>query len=487
MFRRTVFVLAVAGVLIAGVAALTSRAAAPTSPYTWFAPLVDIERIIADRYVKDPDLEQMQTDAIDGMIDALNDPYTVYIPNAGISDFDKQVRGRYVGIGASVVMKDGEVTIVSPLDDSPALHAGIHAGDTVILVDKKPTAGLSLTDTVGLLTGEPGSTVVVTVRRDGKTLDIPVVRRQIVTRTVSGWKRIGEQWDYMIDPAHKIGYVRLSQFNANSPKELKAALDTMIDQGAQGVVLDLRFNPGGLVVAATQIADLFLDHGLIVKTKGRAHPEQSIYATKEGTEPILPLAVLINRQSASSSEILSGALRDNDRAVIVGTRSFGKGVMQSVIALPSGAGQLKITEQYYYGPSGKMIHRTDDSTDWGVDPDDGFFVTMSDQQYRDMLSAQRDNDIIRPDPTAGLTPGETTEWILTELKDKQLAAAVDGMVGELTTGTWTPADDASDNTTLDLVELERMKKARQAIQRDLDRVQRRIAALSSVAPEDQLP
>lgn len=486
MVRRIALTMAAAAALAVGILALNTGAAAPTSPYTWFAPLVDVERAIADRYVEEPDFEAMQIGAINGMIESLNDPHTEFIPKSLISDFDKNVRGRYVGIGAAVIIEDGEVTIVTPLDDSPAFHAGIMAGDMVIAVDGKPTTGLPLQATIDMLSGEPKTKVTVTIRRGAETFDVPIVRQQIVTRTVSGWKRDGEQWDFMIDPAHGIGYLRLSQFTTSSPEEMRRAIDQMQKEGLRGLILDLRFNQGGLFIAATQIADFFLDSGLIVKSKGRAHPEQPIYATKQGTYPEFPIAVIVNRQSASASEVLAGALKDNERAVVVGTRSYGKGVMQNVLALPSGAGQLKITEQYYYGPSGRKIQRTDDSTEWGVDPSDGYFVTMSDDEYMEMLAIQRENAIIRNGARAGVTAGEGPQWIIDELKDMQLAAAVEGMIGRLETGKWPRVSDEDAQGGVERVELRRMQEAHERLLRDLERVQRRIKALASVAPEDQL-
>lgn len=488
MHRKIMPLLLVAMAIGATFIALSpTRAAAPSSPYSWFEPLVDIERIIEDRYVEAPDLEAMQTGAIEGMIEALDDPYTEFIPNKFIADFDKSVRGRYVGIGAAVNMEDGEVTIVTPLDDSPAFEAGLMSGDKIIAVDGEPTTGIPINATIDMLVGEPGTQVMVTIRRGPDTFDVPIIRRQIVTRTVSGWKRIGEDWDFMIDPEHKIGYARISQFNATTPRELREALDRLRENGMEAFVLDLRFNPGGLFAAATQMADFFLESGLIVKTRGRAHPEQPMYATRQGTLPEFPIAVLINQQSASASEVLAGALRDNDRAIIVGSRSFGKGVMQSVLALPSGAGQLKVTEQYYYGPSGRKIQRDDDSTTWGVDPTDGFLVTMSNEAYGDMLRIQRDNAIIRDVQDAGPTAGIGADWIEIDLADAQLAAAVRGLIGKLETGEYTTATDADVADTIELQELERLQSARERLTRDMERLQRRIAALSSVAPEDQLP
>lgn len=487
VFTTTLAALASGLALGVALVGAPTRASAPSNPYTWFAPLVDVERVIAERFVTAPDLEAMQSGAISGMIEALNDPYTEFIPATLIPEFDKQIRGRYVGIGASVNTVNGELTIVSPLDDSPAFHAGVMAGDVVLAVDGEPVTGIPIDAAIDKLSGEPGTTVVVTIRRAAETFDLPIVRQRIVTRTVSGWRRLGEKWDYMIDPGAGVGYARLSQFNATTPAELRDAIESMQDAGMKGLILDLRFNPGGLFVAALQIADMFLDRGLIVRTDGRAHEEQTVFANADGTLGGFPVALIVNGQSASASEVLAGALADNGRAIVVGTRTFGKGAMQSVIPLPSGAGQIKITEQHYFGPSGRMIHRTDDSTEWGVDPSDGFYVTMSDAEMLDMLRIQRDNAIIRNGAARSPATPAGAGWIESELADAQLAAAVRGIAGKIGDGEWARASDESPALAAHLDELVRMREARERILRDLARVDRRLAALSSVAPEDRLP
>lgn len=488
--RRSFFALTLALGMASGMLLARSVGSTPqTGAYTWFDPIVDVHRLVVDRFVETPDTEAMQREAIDGMLEALNDRYTEFISASQTDDFEKATQGRYVGIGASVTMRDGLPTIISPLQGSPAFDAGITAGDQIVAVDGESTMGESLQDAIDMLSGEPGTPVTVTIERDGERFDVRILRERIVARSVEGWTREGEQWRYMIDPARGIGYVRLARFAGQTAAELREAIERMQAQGLQALVLDMRFNPGGLLSAAVEIADMFLEEGLIVSTRGRAHEEQSAYATDEEDYGELPLVVLVNRRSASASEVVAGALRDNDRAIVIGTRTFGKGAVQNVIALPSGAGQLKITEQHYYGPSGRKIHREDDATVWGVDPSPGFFVPMTDQEYNDMLTVQQEQSVIRNGDGPNLTPATDggIEWIREDLKDPQLAGAVEAAQLRLDRGKWVPTGEEAVEDGVEMAELARMREAKRNLLRNLERAQRRIDALEQVAPEPETP
>jgi len=453
------------------------------SPYAFFDPLIDVQRLVQSRFVREPDLRAMQEAAIDGMVEALGDPYTEYLSPRDIEAFNKSVRGEYVGIGASVRLEDGVLTIVSPLDNSPALEAGLLAGDRVVEVDGVSTLGLPIDEAIELLTGEPGTQVVVTIERDGERLDKAIIRRNIQTPTVAGVTRLeGNGWSYLLDPSAGVGYVRVSQFTGATMPELERALEQLREEGVRGLILDLRFNPGGLLPAATQMADLFLDEGLIVSTRGRSQPAESFYAAPEGTLPEWPLAILLNRQSASASEVVSGALRDQARAIVVGERSFGKGSVQAVTPLPSGQGQLKITEQHYYGPSGRMIHRLDDSTEWGVDPSPGFFVPMADAEYREMIRLRNEREIIRAGAQEPPLPTDL-DALLEATSDKQLVAALRAVRGKLESGEWTPASDATVEDAVQLDELQRLRLARERLLREIERVDTRLDALATAAPQ----
>ncbi|MCK4872414.1 MAG: S41 family peptidase [Phycisphaerales bacterium] len=458
-----------------------------SADYRWSNPILDVWYIVNQSYVEQPDADAMRDAAIDGMLEELGDRYTEYVPRRDIADFDKNLRGTFVGIGASVRITDGWPVIVTPLDDSPALRAGVMTGDRVIEIAGQSTHELTIDETVDLLSGEPGSQVVIRVWREtGDELDITITRARIFTPTVKGFYRVGERWEYMLSPESRIAYIRIAQFTQATTDDMQRILTELHDT-TQGVVLDLRSNPGGLLQSAVRIADMFLDEGkTIVSSEGRARPRQEYVSSAKGTiiGEEIPLIVLVDAGSASASEVLAGALSDHGRAIILGTRSFGKGTVQSVVPLESGEGQLKITEAYYYLPSGRKVHRTDRSTEWGVDPTEGFYVSMTRREITEMRLRAYDVDIIRAEgdgdaPAARADP----QWIRDELKDRQLAAAVEALGIYLGTGEWQPTGRVMDAAGLDLVELQNLQTQRDRFLRELTRLDRRAAALIDSATD----
>lgn len=460
--------------------AVASRA----SVYSWYEPLIDVERLVSRDFVTEPDRAALLDGAISGLLQALNDPYTEFIPARDVAEFDKQTRGSFVGIGAEVRMEDGWLLIVSPIEDSPAYKSGVMAGDRVTAVDGTSTYNLSVFDCIEMLTGEPGTPVTMTIERNGESFDLTVVRQRIVTPTIKGVHRVDEKWDFWIDPEQRIAYVRLTQFTGSTASDLERALRESLGAGMKGLVLDVRFNPGGMLNSAIDIANLFLREGTIVSTKGRAHPEQRFTASAQGTLPDFPVVVLVNRQSASASEIVAGALADNNRAIVLGERSYGKGSVQNVVPLPSGAGQLKITEQHYYLPSGRSLHRSDDSPVWGVDPAEGFFVPMSDAEYRQMLTIRREEEIIR-NRNGAPHNGENwsdSAWALNHLKDKQLSAAVEALRLRIASGEWKPTGESIEQANVvTSAEFNRTEQMRERLLRELSRIDRRLDALRAGA------
>jgi carboxyl-terminal processing protease len=471
-------------------AADTAQDVDSQSPFTWFNPIIEAHRLVRDRFVTAPDMSALQRAVIDAMIEELGDPYTLFIPNENLTDFNKSLRGEYVGIGASVRVEDGWMTIASPLEDSPAIQAGLMPGDRITSIDAQTTKDEQLQDSIDRLTGAPGSVVTVTIERGEERFDVDITRRHITPRTIEGFTRVGDGWDFLIDPIDRIGYIRVTQFNAPTSEEFRDAIESIQSSGEIGaLIIDLRFNPGGLFPAAIEITDLFLEGGAIVSTKGRVGEDETVYAVHEGTLEDFPIVVMVNRQSASASEIVAAALQGNDRAIVVGERSFGKGSVQNVISLPSGAGQIKITERHYFGPGDKIIHRTDDATTWGVDPDPGFFTTMTNAQYNAMLRVRNERSIIggadaaEPAPTE---PGALVEFIRDTLLDPQLAIAVDAVVLRLASGEWVPTgDDINDESALEVVELQRIRSVRDRLLRELDRVDRRVAAIEGEITEEE--
>jgi carboxyl-terminal processing protease len=496
---------------ILGVAVLGSTLVVSRQDYSFFDPLLDIKAIISKTYVTEPDEKAMQLAAINGMVDSLNDPYTVYVPPADSKNFTKDLTGDYVGIGAQVTTRDGWLTVVTPLEDSPAFKAGILPDDRIVEIDGKSTLGMTTEDSVDLLTGEPNTQVKILVERKGEKVPYVLTRSRIIAHTVKGfnWQsangaaggagkdpaKAGEPgqpetgaWQHYIDPARKIAFLRLTQFTPTSAEEFA---DTMKALGAdkgelKGLVLDLRNNPGGVLQDAEAIADLFLDSGTIVSTKGRAFRENVTRAVKEGTLPDFPIAVLINGLSASASEVLSGALVDNKRAITVGSRTFGKGLVQSVHSLPSGHGQLKVTEQTYHLPSGRSIHRTDESAEWGVDPTQGFYVPATDAEIVEMIRVRREHEAITATKSSVASNWADPEWIAGTMKDKQLAAAVKAVQIKLDTGEWKPTGEAlPEITAAASQDLTRARTYRTRLERELGRIDRRIEGLETASGDKE--
>lgn len=474
---------------ILGVAVVGSTIAVARRDYAFFDPLLEVKDILSRRYVEAPDDAAMQLGAINGMVGALNDPYTEYVPPAATREFNKDLTGDFVGIGVQVIVRDGWLTVVTPLEDTPAFKAGIMPDDRIVEIEGKSTQGLTGDQCVDLLTGEPGTNVSFVVERGSQRLPITITRERIVTRTVKGfhWEPApgGGQWKYLIDPARRVAYVRLTQFTPTSGSEMGDALRAMgADRGAiAGLILDLRWNPGGVLADAIEIADLFLADGVIVSTRGRAAPEEIARAKKDGTLPDFPLVVLVNGASASASEILAGALAENKRAVILGTRTFGKGLVQGVLPIPSSrGGQLKITEQRYYLPSGRSIHRSDDSAEWGVDPTDGFYLPMTDEELAELARVRRDEERLGRESAASGAEWSNPEWIVQRLKDPQLAAALRAVQARIDTGEWTPTGRPTEKgAAVAGDELRRLRLARERYLRDLARLDRRIDSLENTA------
>lgn len=358
---------------------------------------VDTFEQVDRNYVKDVDRRKLLEAALRGMIREL-DPYSSFIPPEELARFNQQVEQQFGGIGIQVQPdpRTRRILVISPLPDTPAYKAGVRAGDIVTEVEGYDTENMPLSRAVELMKGPPGETVSIKVRHLSATEDeeISMERAIISVKSVLGdkWGKDGK-WDFIVDDEQKIGYVRLTQFGRKSADELAVAIETLQKQGMKGMILDLRFNPGGLLSQAVQISDLFIKSGTIVSTEGKNTDKRTFSATEAGTLPDFPMAVLINRFSASASEILSACLQDHKRAIVVGERSWGKGSVQNVIELESGASALKLTTAGYLRPSGKNIHRFPDSKvtdEWGVHPDEEVRFTRKELEEYDEYRRARD-------------------------------------------------------------------------------------------------
>lgn len=395
--------------------------------YAFVRTLVDIHRQVQNNYVESVDGRKLEDAAIDGMLAEL-DPFTMYVPPAKREEFDRMLEGTFEGVGIQLNQLDnGRIEVVTPIDGSPAVKAGVMAGDIILKVNGEAIEGMRLPDVIKRIKGEAGTQVTLTVRHlNGDEADLTMERQEVVLPTVKGFRRADDNtWDWYILEKEKIAYMRITQFTPDTFKNVEPVLRRLVSDGMAGLVLDLRFNPGGQLDQAIQLVDLFIDHGTIVATRGRNRPEDRRTASVPGTLPYFPLIVLVNEHSASASEIVAGSLKDNGRAVVIGARSYGKGSVQEVIPLDgSTGGELKLTVAYYYLPSGRLVHRKKDAKDWGVEPD--ITVPMSDEAQRAVLQGRQEQELFRRPTTVPST--RQMPAASTRPTDVQLERAVETMV-----------------------------------------------------------
>jgi carboxyl-terminal processing protease len=332
------------------------------------------ERVRAD-YVEKPDDSKLVESAINGMLAGL-DPHSSYMDPKSFRDMQVQTRGEFGGLGIEVTMEDGLVKVVAPIDDTPAAKAGVMANDIITQLDGEAVQGLTLNQAVDKMRGPVNTKIKLTIMRKGsdKPIDVTIVRDVIRVKSV----RSHAEGD-------DVGYIRITQFNEQTTDGLKQAIDDLNSQlGAdkiKGYVVDLRNNPGGLLDQAISVSDTFLDKGEIVSTRGRNPEETQRFNARPGDMTKgKPVIVLINGGSASASEIVAGALQDHKRATLIGTRSFGKGSVQTIIPLGAGNGALRLTTARYYTPSGRSIQAK------GITPDIEVL-----QDVPDDLKAQTDS------------------------------------------------------------------------------------------------
>ena len=310
---------------------------------------VEVLKKVEDNYVDPVDSKKLIQGAIQGMLHGL-DPFSQYLDRAAYADLKTLTEGQFGGLGIVISVRDNYPTVISPLEGTPAYSLGIQSGDVIVKIDGASTRGWTNEDTVRKLRGPEGTPVTITVAREGEPgRDYSITRQIIHVRSVP----------YAFQVAPGVGYLRLSNFSETTGDEVRAAIDRLEREGAHSLVLDLRDNPGGLLSQAVDVSEAFLHkNSLVVQTRGRG-PESNGKIFADGSRPHTeqPLVVLVNGGSASASEIVAGAIQDQDRGLVVGTTSFGKGSVQSLIELPEKNGALKLTTARYYTPSGRSIHR----------------------------------------------------------------------------------------------------------------------------------
>jgi carboxyl-terminal processing protease len=366
----------------------------------------DVLSQVQTSYVEEPNVDELINGAIKGMLQTL-DPHSSYLTPEMLKQVEVETKGSFGGLGIEIGVKDGVLTVIAPIEDTPAFRAGLQAGDKIVRIEKEPTRDMNVMDAVKRLRGEPGTSVTIWVARDGlsEPKSYTITRDIIKIRSVKS-KNLGDG----------IGYVKLNQFQQDTDSELEKALQAQMKEkgGLKGLVLDLRNNPGGLLDQAVKVGDKFIESGLIVYTDGRIENQKFKYfAHKEGTYTGFPIVVLVNAGSASASEIVAGALQDHGRAILLGTQTFGKGSVQTIIPMEDGSA-VRLTTARYFTPNGRSIQAK------GIEPD--IVVTDGKEAPGGHPSPLREKDIERhlrgegeekgmaPAPkTMPPTPGEKKE------------------------------------------------------------------------------
>lgn len=352
-FRYIVSLFVLSGLLLF---LFNNSASATSTNLTYFKSLDLIRKVLelikSDYVEENLDEQQLIYGAIEGMLKKLEDPYTRFMEPKVYKDMQVETQGEFGGLGIVISIKDRMLTVVSPIDDTPAARAGVQAGDMIVKIDGKDVIDIALHDAVKLLRGPVGSSVTISVLREGEkeTTDYEIVRQIIKLPSIKYWTI-----------APNIGYIRLTQFIQTSSEDLEKAMIDLEEHGAKSIILDLRNNPGGLLTAAVEVGRKFIPKGDIVSIKGR-DGEENTYSSFFKYHPLIPLIVLINEGSASASEIVAGAIKDNKRGLLLGKKSFGKGSVQTVISLNDGSA-MALTTALYYTPSGVNIHKS------GIKPD----------------------------------------------------------------------------------------------------------------------
>jgi len=356
--NRKIALLVLLCLLFAGVLFINGKSwevtAGTSDVYENLEMFTEVLREIQENYVDLKEPEELIQGAIKGMVEDL-DPHSSYMTTKEYEDLMENTKGRFDGVGIEITIRDNMLTVVSPIEGTPAYEAGIEARDQIIKIDGELSMDMSLTDAVSRIRGERGTKVNLTVRREGvgELLEFFITRDEIPITSVR---------HYLLTP--DIAYIRISSFQGETDRELAKALEE-IEEGRnlEGLILDLRWNPGGLLIQSISVSDFFLDSGIIVSTKGRDDAQNmDVPAEKNDAPRDYPMIVLVNGGSASASEIVAGALQDNKRALVLGTQTFGKGSVQTILPLSDGSG-LRLTTADYYTPSGRSIQAS------GITPD----------------------------------------------------------------------------------------------------------------------
>jgi carboxyl-terminal processing protease len=448
--------------------------------------LAEVRAKLVQRYVKKLDDKELTEGAIRGIIGALKDPYCSYLTQDGLEEKEKQIAGTLSGIGVQIRLVENRITVLTPLEDSPALRAGIRAGDLILAIDGKTTKDVDIPGAVKMILGAPGTKVKLKIQHtDGKEAELAIERTRIRVHTVRGFRRgADDRWETFLDPDNQIGYLQITAFNTNTVEEMQTALKALADKKIKGLILDLRFCPGGLLPATLEVAGMFVAEGTLVTVRGQNVPEKAFKAEGKTLVGDIPVMVLLNGQTASSAEILAGILRDHNRAIAIGTRSFGKGSVQEFVRLEEGGGALLVTTAYFYLPSGRNIHKAAGEKEWGVDPTDGYYLPMSAQQVDKMLQINREQEYL------GKLPAKKKEAVTARMieevhADLQLAGALKSMTARIREGQFIKVGKSLAELKAEITRRDDIQKRRESLLNDLDKVNKELSNLDkgSTAPD----
>ena len=380
------------------------RVVATEEAYDTLKVFTEVLTLVRKNYVETTDSKELVYGAIRGMLMTL-DPHSSFMTPDVYKEMQVDTQGSFGGLGIEITVRDRQLTVVAPIDETPADRAGIQAGDRIIRIDGKPTKDMTLMEAVRNLRGEKGSQVTVTIFREGEeAFDISITREIIQVHSI----RAGELGE-------GIGYIRVVSFQERTARDLLRELKELKEKGMRALVLDLRNNPGGLLSQAVQVTDLFLEKGkLIVYTEGRAKNQNLRLVDENDNSQDFPMVVLVNGGSASASEIVAGALQDHKRAVLVGTRTFGKGTVQTVIPLNDGSG-LRLTTAKYFTPRRREISGDGLAPDIEVEPEKLVKTLGPTGGERQRTIGEQEGDVSRP---LGRRPPDPK-------KDRQLGRAVE--------------------------------------------------------------
>jgi carboxyl-terminal processing protease len=404
--------------------------------------IVDVLEEVQQRYVRELDQDKMRElveNMINGGLEKL-DPHSAFLGADEYKALNQQSEGKFKGVGIRLGRdpRTGGFLVESPIPGTPAYQAGVLAGDYILKVDGKSIDTWDMKKVVENIQGAEGTEVTLTVLHEGakQPVDLKMKRAEIKIESVMGdqYKIDLKEWNFWVDPNNRIAYVRITAFTKNTIEELTRVVDALQKAGLRGLVVDLRGNPGGLLTAAVEVSSLFLPDGKeVVTTKKRGGVVEKDYRAhnESGQQPAVsfPMAILINRYSASASEIVAAALQDHARAVIIGERSFGKGSVQNLIPMEANQTALKLTTASYWRPNKKNIHRFPDSKeedDWGVKPNPGFEVKLTDEERIEYYKWRRDRDIVRRD-----NEHKPVEGVRKDFQDKVLEKAKEYIRAEL--------------------------------------------------------